>query len=74
MNPALILGDEPTGNLDARTGAEVIRLIEEINRGDGKTIVLVAHDLRIARRCHRTIYLRDGVICSEQELGLDDAA
>jgi putative ABC transport system ATP-binding protein len=73
MNPALILADEPTGNLDTRTGAEVIRLIEEINRHDGKTVVLVTHDSRIARRCHRTIYLRDGVVCSEEESGLVDA-
>jgi len=58
------------GNLDTRTGLEVIRLIQEINERDGKTIILVTHDLRIARRCHRSIYLRDGVICSEEESGL----
>jgi putative ABC transport system ATP-binding protein len=73
MNPSLILADEPTGNLDTRTGTEVIRLIEEINQNDGKTVVLVTHDPRIARRCHRTIYLRDGVICSEEESGLAEA-
>jgi putative ABC transport system ATP-binding protein len=74
MDPELILADEPTGNLDSRTGAEVIRLVEELNRELGKSFLLVTHDVHIARRCHRTIYLRDGRLCTAAEAGIDDLA
>ncbi len=70
MDPPLILADEPTGNLDSKTGSDVIRLMEDINRKDGKTIVLVTHDARVAHRCNRTVYLRDGTICSAEDSGL----
>ena len=60
-DPLLILADEPTGNLDSRTGLEVLELIDKLNAG-GKTIVLVTHDERIATRAHRVIHMRDGLI------------
>jgi putative ABC transport system ATP-binding protein len=60
-DPLLILADEPTGNLDSRTGQEVLELIDTLN-GQGKTIVLVTHDERIATRAHRVIHMRDGQI------------
>ena len=72
MDPDLVLADEPTGNLDSRTGAEVIHLIEELNRELGKTFLLVTHDARIARRCHRIVYLRDGHLCTADEAGIED--
>lgn len=60
-DPLLILADEPTGNLDSRTGVEVLELIDKLNAA-GKTIVLVTHDERIATRAHRVIHMRDGLI------------
>jgi putative ABC transport system ATP-binding protein len=63
-DPLMILADEPTGNLDSRTGAEVLDLIDRLNR-DGKTIILVTHDDRVASRAHRVIHMRDGLIDRE---------
>jgi putative ABC transport system ATP-binding protein len=63
-NPLLILADEPTGNLDSRTGQEVLELIDRLN-ADGKTIVLVTHDERIALRAHRVLHMADGLIQRE---------
>jgi putative ABC transport system ATP-binding protein len=60
-SPSLILADEPTGNLDSRTGAGVIELLESLHR-DGTTIVIVTHDDRLASRCERQIRIRDGRI------------
>ncbi|HUN91321.1 MAG TPA: ABC transporter ATP-binding protein [Burkholderiaceae bacterium] len=58
--PALLLADEPTGSLDARTGAAVIDLIFDLNRESGSTLVLVTHDAQIAGRCARRIELHAG--------------
>lgn len=60
-DPLLLLADEPTGNLDSRTGQEVLELIDSLN-AQGKTIVLVTHDERVAGRSHRVIHMRDGLI------------
>jgi putative ABC transport system ATP-binding protein len=62
--PALLLADEPTGELDARTGAEVIALFARLNR-DGTTIVVVTHDEELARAAGRVVHMRDGVIVDE---------
>ena len=59
--PRLILADEPTGNLDSRSGAEIMTLFEELNR-EGITLVMVTHDPDIARHAGRTIHMRDGVV------------
>ncbi len=61
-DPALILADEPTGNLDSKNGEEVLGLLRELNQSQGKTIVTVTHDLKIASRTDRTIFLQDGQI------------
>ena len=63
-DPLMILADEPTGNLDSKTGAEVLDLIDRLNR-DGKTIILITHDDRVASRAHRVIHMRDGLIDRE---------
>jgi putative ABC transport system ATP-binding protein len=60
--PQVILADEPTGNLDSRTGKELMALLQDINRERRITIVLVTHDLTVARYAQRLIYLRDGHI------------
>jgi len=64
--PRLILADEPTGNLDSKTGAEIIALFKELNREKGITLVLVTHDSDVASHCHRIVYLKDGLIEGEE--------
>jgi putative ABC transport system ATP-binding protein len=63
-DPLMILADEPTGNLDSRTGAEVLEMIDRLNTG-GKTIILVTHDDRVASRAHRILHMKDGVVDRE---------
>ena len=60
-DPEILFADEPTGNLDTRTGAEIMDLFAELH-GEGKTIILVTHDQEIARRAERIVRIRDGVI------------
>ena len=64
-DPDVILADEPTGNLDSRTGEQVIDLLVDVNRKRGRTLVLVTHDLELAARADRTIRLRDGHVVSD---------
>jgi putative ABC transport system ATP-binding protein len=61
MQPALLLADEPTGNLDSRSAADVLGMIEEVHAG-GQTVVLVTHDAEVAGRAQRQVRLRDGKI------------
>ena len=61
-NPALILADEPTGNLDSHTGEEIVNLLLDLNKQRNLTLVLVTHDPDVAARALRTIHLIDGVI------------
>ena len=63
--PKVLFADEPTGNLDARTGATVVELMGELNRDSGTTIVLVTHDPDLASQARRTIRLADGAIVSD---------
>lgn len=64
-NPDLILADEPTGNLDSKSGKVVIDTMEKINGELGKTIVMVTHDPQVASHCSRLILLKDGIILEE---------
>jgi putative ABC transport system ATP-binding protein len=65
MGPAILLADEPTGNLDTVTGEEIMRLFEKLH-SDGNTIILVTHEKDIADHAHRTIHIRDGKIESDE--------
>ena len=58
--PALLLADEPTGNLDSTTGAKIIELLFTLNREQGTTLLLVTHDAALAQRCGRTLHLDAG--------------
>jgi putative ABC transport system ATP-binding protein len=72
-DPAVILADEPTGNLDTRTSAEIIALLQRLNR-DGLTIVLVTHEPDIAAFAGRRLVFRDGRLLSDQRGEAEDAA
>ncbi len=62
--PELILADEPTGNLDSAMGSEIMDILEQLNRSDNTTIVMVTHDENMARRTHRLVRLFDGSLVS----------
>ncbi|MDZ4766034.1 MAG: ABC transporter ATP-binding protein [Chloroflexota bacterium] len=66
--PAMILADEPTGNLDSRSGSEVMQIFQRLNREEGITVVFVTHDPWIARHTQRVIMLRDGVVVADREI------
>jgi putative ABC transport system ATP-binding protein len=68
IDPVLILADEPTGNLDSRTGEQVLALVRDANRG-GATVVLVTHDARAASYGSRTVTMQDGGIVSDTSRG-----
>lgn len=63
--PPILLADEPTGNLDTKTGVEILRLIRDLHERLGSTVVMVTHDMKVAESCPRTITLRDGVIVED---------
>ena len=63
--PRILFADEPTGNLDARTGSVIVDLMTELNRDLGTTLVLVTHDAELAARARRTIRLADGALVSD---------
>ena len=64
-NPDVILADEPTGNLDSKSGKVVVDALKEINENMGKTIIMVTHDPQMASHCKRIIFLKDGVILED---------
>ena len=62
MKPKIVLADEPTGNLDSKTGDEILKLLEKLNKNYGVTVILVTHEKDVAKRTKRQIYIKDGVI------------
>jgi putative ABC transport system ATP-binding protein len=66
--PALILADEPTGNLDTRSGDEIASLLRQVTKEYGRTVVMVTHDPRIAAYADRIVFLKDGRIVDETNL------
>ena len=67
-NPAIILADEPTGNLDSRSGEEIISILTTLHSEQGITLLIVTHEASIAHQCQRIISLRDGQIVDEQQV------
>jgi ABC-type lipoprotein export system ATPase subunit len=68
-NPPLILADEPTGNLDTVSGGELMALINDLNHSQGTTIIVVTHDLNVARQTHRVLMMEDGRIVRDDCIG-----
>ncbi len=66
--PAMILADEPTGNLDSKSGTEVLKIFQDLNRERGMTIIFVTHDAFIARHTNRVIMLRDGKVVADRQV------
>jgi putative ABC transport system ATP-binding protein len=62
-DPPLLIGDEPTGNLDTRTAADMFDLLHRLN-GEGSTVMYVTHDMELASRAHRVVTIRDGVVAA----------
>ena len=67
-DPMLILGDEPTGNLDSARAAEVLSVLRRFNRERGQTVVLVTHDAEVGATCDRIIRMRDGLIVGDEQV------
>jgi len=67
-NPPLILADEPTGNLDSRSGEEVISILTSLHAEQGITLILITHDANIAHHCQRIINIKDGQVVSEKKV------
>ena len=65
-NPAILLADEPTGNLDSASSTEIMKLLVQLNRDQGRTIVLITHENEIAAFARRVVELRDGLIVNER--------
>jgi len=63
--PPILLADEPTGNLDTSTGAEILNLVHDLHDRLGATVLIVTHDLAVAESCPRTIHIRDGRISED---------
>ncbi len=65
-NPSLFLADEPTGQLDSQSGAEIISILTSLHAEQGITVLMVTHDANIASHCHRIIHFKDGQVVAEE--------
>jgi len=67
-NPDIILADEPTGNLDSKTGEEIIKLLVDLSKNEKKTLIVVTHDEELAKKMQRKIRIKDGKIIEEEKI------
>ena len=67
-DPAIILADEPTGNLDSKSGAEIMDILRQLHREQGITIVMVTHDPGLAAQTQRIIHLKDGLVVGDEQI------
>ena len=67
-NPAIVVADEPTGNLDRSTGEKIVEVMRELNKTKGITFVVVTHDSSLSRVADRTLFLQDGIVVKEEKL------
>jgi putative ABC transport system ATP-binding protein len=74
VSPRLLLADEPTGNLDSRTGSEILDLLDELRTGPGMTLIVATHEQHVAARCDRLIRLRDGRVSDNLDLTTGESA
>ena len=70
QQPSILLADEPTGNLDSKSGAEVMEILHRLHREQGLTVVMVTHDPKVAAQAQRVIYFQDGLIAEPQTDGM----
>ncbi|TFH04335.1 MAG: ABC transporter ATP-binding protein, partial [Methanosarcina sp.] len=68
VNPPIILADEPTGNLDSKTGDYILEFLAKLHEKEGKTIIIVTHDLDLVKHATRVVYLRDGKVEKIEQL------
>lgn len=68
-DPKIIFADEPTGNLDGKTGHKIVELIFDLQKKSGTTLIMITHDTDVARHCDRVLYIEDGLVADRKELG-----
>lgn len=73
-NPAIVWGDEPTGNLDSKTASDILGLMQQLNRELGQTFIIVTHDPVIGNACDRVVRMQDGQIVSDDERATEESA
>lgn len=66
VDPDVIVADEPTGNLDSKSGEQILKLIDDLNKKEGKTVLMVTHEKSIGNRAHKIIHLKDGKIIKNE--------
>ena len=72
VDPEIILADEPTGNLDSKTGQFIMDMLAKIHREDGKTVIIVTHDLDLVKHAQRIVHLKDGQVERIQHGGQEE--